>query len=746
MTFLNFALLGGIAAFSIPVIIHLLNRSRFRVVKWGAMHLLEPVLRKNMRRLRIEQILLLIMRAMIPVLLALLMAKPVITGWKSLSGGVRSSMVVLLDSSYSMQAEISPQQTAFDQARTEGEKLIGNLQRQSDVAVLQMGGQVRPLTQPVASTDHKGTRARLRDAAATMGVVDSRRSMDMAVATASQMSHAKREWVIVSDFQRVNWERIDGDALRQVREKIDQLSPRPTLTLMPVGRETDNNIAIERVNRLPRVIGPQQEFKLTVFLKNYGKREHKNVRVRLFVDGEPKSDAVLGRPLAAGESDQVAFHHAFDKPGSHRIRAWAESEGDSVRGDNSFLMAVPVLDRVPVLIVSGETDPAFGKGETDLLEVALQPFGKLEKRDLRDLIDAEIIEEKAFEKYDLSQTRVVILANLPTLTRGLDRLEAFVRGGGGLIVFCGNRLIGPGQAWYESHLYKDGRGLLPARIVGIGGATQGEREYVAVARESYDHPVVEIFKDPRNGNLAAVEMHRWFRIADDALAAGSGRQPSTVVLRLENGDPFIMEKSFGDGRVMVCAGPCDSDWSNLAGMGNIYVPLMQRMVTYLASQVEPERTVDVGRPLVAHFDREHIGRKLPVRYFSAESPGNPRGSASEALPPVAVVARGPRGMVQVAEANRPGLYVIMGPDGAPVHLAVNAPRAESKLDRLSDEEIAGLAEQLGADVVADADAYIELDKQRRYGREVWPILWWAVLLLVFGELLLVQYVTRGRRS
>ena len=42
MSFLNVILLGGLAAFSIPLIIHILNKRRFITVHWGAMHLIAP--------------------------------------------------------------------------------------------------------------------------------------------------------------------------------------------------------------------------------------------------------------------------------------------------------------------------------------------------------------------------------------------------------------------------------------------------------------------------------------------------------------------------------------------------------------------------------------------------------------------------------------------------------------------------------------------------------------------------------
>ena len=104
MTFLNAFLLGGTLAFAVPLVIHLLHRNRFRVVPWGAMHLLESVVRINRRRFRIEQLILLAIRCAIPVILALCMAQPVLTGWRAKLGDLPSALVVLLDDSYSMQA------------------------------------------------------------------------------------------------------------------------------------------------------------------------------------------------------------------------------------------------------------------------------------------------------------------------------------------------------------------------------------------------------------------------------------------------------------------------------------------------------------------------------------------------------------------------------------------------------------------------------------------------------------------
>ena len=67
---------AGLALASIPIIIHILNRRRYRVVDWAAMTFLLQALRKNRRRLRFEQWLLLAVRCCVLLFLGLALARP----------------------------------------------------------------------------------------------------------------------------------------------------------------------------------------------------------------------------------------------------------------------------------------------------------------------------------------------------------------------------------------------------------------------------------------------------------------------------------------------------------------------------------------------------------------------------------------------------------------------------------------------------------------------------------------------
>ena len=62
MTFLSPLLIWGTLLGAIPIIIHLLNRRRFRRVEWAPMHYLKLTIQRNRRRIQLEQLLLLLLR------------------------------------------------------------------------------------------------------------------------------------------------------------------------------------------------------------------------------------------------------------------------------------------------------------------------------------------------------------------------------------------------------------------------------------------------------------------------------------------------------------------------------------------------------------------------------------------------------------------------------------------------------------------------------------------------------------
>src|SRR5881392_442361 len=92
-------LAAGGALVSSPIIIHLINRMRFKRIRWAAMEFLLKSQKRNRRKLIIEQLILLLLRCLLVLLAGFLVARYVQAG---LSGGQGAVHVVLLDDSLSM--------------------------------------------------------------------------------------------------------------------------------------------------------------------------------------------------------------------------------------------------------------------------------------------------------------------------------------------------------------------------------------------------------------------------------------------------------------------------------------------------------------------------------------------------------------------------------------------------------------------------------------------------------------------
>lgn len=726
MNFTNPFLLGGLAAFSIPLIIHLLNKRRFKVIEWGAMHLLAPIIRKNHRRIELEQLLLLLMRIGIPILLALCLAQPVLTKMRTYHQNDKLSTVFLLDNSFSMQ-DGSSAQTNFTRARGEIGQVLKEMRKGSDTSVVLMGGVPLPMTdEPSTALDtvmkRLKTEERLSDPA---NVAE---SLQHGVSELERMSHPGREIVLVSDFQKSDWNDANSVTRRSAMEKLLELPVRPNVTLYQIADGPRENACIQSIDVSALILGTGQPVTIRANLKNFGETAYPDLMVYFKVDGVEKRSSQL--TLAPKQEAQVLFTVAFDEPGDHSVEI--RMDADALKADNSYVASFPVWESVPVLLVNGEPGSNFN-GETDFLEIALQPFGASGAKNLSDLVVSKTIEPNQLSEDTLKGQRVVVLANVNRLDNAqLAQLDKYVRDGGGLIVFPGARID---AKWYNEEFFGKGEGLLPRQFKafagkGYGGSEGSNQQSARIVNEVYNHPAFAFFNDPRNGKLSDPEFNTWLRIglvgAEEASAVGRGL---LELAKFDSGDPFAVERKVGEGRVIQCAVPADADWGNLPTQP-VYLPMMQRMVTYLAASVDPPRNIALGDNLIAFLPVEMEGQEAVVK--------TPEGLDSI----VKVKREGARGTVTFADTATPGLYTLTAPDKSTRYFAVNLNRKESDIAVMGEKEMRELADEMEASYVRDYTEFRALDEARRSGIGIWKPILIAVLLLLFGEIFYQQWIAR----
>ena len=625
----------------------------------GAMHLLESVIRVNRKQVQLEQLILLLIRCAIPILLALCLARMVVTDWgpflhrivlpltslaflilyalvpklKALFGilcagcliyvlaaetgvigsdyaqkeissksmDVPSSTVILMDDSFSMNAD-----GGFETAGNFAEGFLDKLKKGSEATVVRMGGTASPIFEkPTSETKTLGQRSGQLRAASDR--VDLAGSFDSGIKAIHEGQNAKREIILISDFRKADWERT-GSSLAVLRERLENETLRPAITFIDVGGTSLENASVESIDLSASSVGVGQKVLIKAELRNHGSKSayDGDLPVRLFVnDGiEPVQETVVS--LEPGETGQVLFPHKFSEAGSSTVTVEIGAR-DALDSDNRRSSSIAVLDRLGVLLVDGSPSEEWLQGETDFLKIALTPFEEAQTKksiQAKDLIEASVtpVDKLTPAVIKDGNQSVIVLANVPKLKEDqVDALSSFVQNGGGLWLCLGDRVDGK---WYNDVLGSERNGLLPLDLFNLGGSLTDDSVRTKVVASYFEHPALSLFNDRRNGNLADADLWRWHRLDE---SDPSSFRDTTILARMETGDAFLAEKKVGKGVVVQMATAADGDWSNMP-IRSCYLPLAQQITTYLADQVTPRATCPQEPPSLIT-----CRRKWPVK-------------------------------------------------------------------------------------------------------------------------------------
>ena len=729
MIFLNSALAFGGLAFLIPIAIHLMNRSRFRTVDWGAMHLLESVIKVNHKRFQFDQLILLLIRCLIPILLAFCIARPLLTGGSTMEGNSPVSMLILLDNSYSMDVS-SADGTRFEKAVQTAKQFVEATPKGSEISIIQTGGLPTPLfDRPVF--DQSAVIRKLERLESGMGTSDFESSINEAISTLASMSHSRRELVVISDFQNSDWQSLQSTRGESFSQQFASMPVPPGITFLQIGQSVKENLSVDSIEFPQRAIGVGEQVNFRVNIKNHGKTPINSSKLAFNVDGRQKSISQFS--IAAESSSQVLFTHQFETSGSHVVTAEALTD-DPLQSDNRFSLAVTIWESIKVVLVDGDPKSEPLKSETDFLSAALTPF-TLGRSKLLDLIETETVTPNGLKNEVIESAKVIMLANVAKVSDQQQKaLKNFVEKGGVLFVFPGDRLD---LSWYREKLFNDSNGLIPSPFGKSKGIVDGKGSSSRIIAERFEHPSLSFFNERANGDLSGAVINRWLELSDSAVIS-SAESKASVIAKLNNGDPFLMEKQVGDGVVIQMATTCDADWNDLP-LQPVYVPMIQQMVSTIASRLSPPRNISTGEPAIALLPDSDASVSISIL-----TPQEMRISMDSILLESKSEDRGDVNRRQIAKfsaTQRPGVYEMALPDGN-VHFVAEASRLESELATLDRSKLETTAEAIGGTVTESADQYLSQDRLRRHGREIWKYLLAGFLAFLFLEMVLQQRFAR----
>ncbi len=626
LEFVNPWLLWGALLGVVPVVIHFLQRRSWKEVDWGAMLFLQAAVKRRQRQSRVESLLLLSVRCLIPILAALALSQPIISG---LDGGPAARLprhwIFVVDRSASMQTIVDGR-TYFDAARDAILRTLDRARPSDRFSLLGLSS--------ISDAEIVGQPTRDRDEFA--GVVrrldptleETRGSTVLFELPERIRQHSpsvRTEVVVLSDFPRADWD-DEPSSTNAIRERLAEIAG---ISLVNVVNQAVENAGVTEVHvestrvlvrsdaeassggdepsmpavqqatihvvgeadatqpeSLPTTImSVNQPATVFVTLERRGTAtspdaadDTQDREVQVSVEGREIFGSRVTLP--AGKRVELRIPWTPTRPGMHRVSVTMSS--DALAVDDVRHCVIDVEDRIDVLVIDGAPHVEAAK----FVELALNPWREASRTATvtGPLLEVTTGGIERLLHGNLEDFDVVILCDIPVLSElDVSRLARFVESGGGLILGLGE--AAHLDAYSRSAFASDGLSELELGEA-VGDPELLEEPY-RIVMDQPDHPVLLRFAAHPRAGLQTSRLHRYIPVTLPATSTAS------AVLSVNTGDPLMIEQRLGRGRCLIITTSLDDRWGSWV-LWPSFVPLVHEMVTYVAAGALEQQSLRVG--------------------------------------------------------------------------------------------------------------------------------------------------------
>jgi hypothetical protein len=700
MHFLAAPLLGGLLLAGIPILIHLLNRRRFTLVEWAPMKYLKLTIKSNRRRLRIEQIILLILRTLVIVALFLAISRPILSeGGGLLASRARVSRFIVIDDSLSMGYQGgngADHRSAFDSAKEAASQVLHAIGAQDSVTAVVTSLPTMPLVREAALPDPDQLLSRidaLEPTEAATRWASTFKSIDDLL---NASTFPEKELIIITDLRRSGWgNEVTAIANRWAAESVH-------VKIIDVGSRNTDNVMLARLDQEDPISLPGAPLRLRATVRNDTPDALSGLQAQLTVGDEQRP--LLLPDLPAGQSIDIPLTITPSKPGPLAVHLALPP--DEMPGDNTRWLAVNVRPRLDLLLIDGQPGAGPFESATDFLHVAYT-IGA-------DPWHVARLDDPDWQSTQTPAADVAVLANVAAISPAhVKELEKLVRDGMGLMIFAGEQVD---SEQYNDSLYENGRGLLPAKLDRV-----------------IDDPgtglVVEGFADSPLATLGKIAPAALARIKPKRFLSVVPPSPNNSDVRVlarwndPEGHAAVIEKQLGRGKILFWTISADRQWSDWP-VDPTYVLAMRSAAQSIARPDANTDNLVTGQPIDLAVD----GAVLDARITTPES-----------QTPQAINA------LHFDRTSRAGAYSLTWKDALSKDqshlLCVNPDPAESNLEPIGDDDLSSLLGALHPSILHFSSGGRSIAEP---GREIWRTLVTALLVLAAAETGMAVWVGRER--
>src|SRR5688572_16664107 len=469
-----------------------------------------------------------------------------------------------------------------------------------------------------------------------------------------------------------------------VQARLEQAAIPSSVSIQSVGNEGPvANLCVNGVHA-PRAFGAvNQALTFTATVQNHSAQSSGATLLAWRVNGQ-SAGANTVPELGPGASTTLSLSHQFDAVGPFEVTCHLEAD-DDLRADNEGRLLVEIYERLPILLVEDPASPEPLQNDAPFVLAALgQRKSSDGKREWRSVFEPTVIESSALNATDLKQFRCVVLANVRNLEpEAVAKLEGYVHNGGGVWLALGSHTE---EQFFNERLHRGGLGLAPMKIGAAIGDPNDRERFFSVRATSDAHPATALLADFQRLDLDRARIYR--RVQYEAF---SGKDVS-ILLQAQSGEPVVVERKLGRGRVLVQGVLLGVAWSTLP-LCQAYVAMLHEWLWYLVEPALPKRNLVVGEAILEPANAEDTaglvlpdGRTVELQ-TSASSAGAQFHCVATRLPGEYMLPR----KAKDGQSSTTKFRVLRNPE-------------ESNLKALSEEDVQQLRSAKGFQVDAGSDA------------------------------------------
>jgi hypothetical protein len=559
MIFLNPAVLFGLLAASIPVIIHLFNLRKLKKIEFSTLAFLKELQKNKIRKIKLKQWILLALRVLIILFIVMAFARPALQSIQigGTTSAAKTTAVFILDDTYSMSV-VDQKGSYFNQAKEITNQIISQLQEGDEIGLVLVSNHSKEQKLTSNFSEFIKNLDQL-DLSYSSGDLNS--SITKAAQLISESKNFNKEIYVISDFQKnkITNEKIKNDLSELLNDKVRLYS-------FDLSDKDVFNLSVDELKINNQIFEKDKPVSFSVTITNNSKQDVSSAVVSLFMNDERAAQKSFD--VAAGQSIIVEIEATPKTTGF--IDVIAEIETDEIEQDNKRFANLFITEKINVgLFAENLNDLTF-------VDLALQTAGdgkyEIERKNVNQLTTQQL------SKY---QT-IIISAN--AILSGAEQLRSYLGNGGGIILFPSST---NDITAYNKTLTQFNIGSSLALV----GKLNSNDLKIKFDKTDFSHPVFQnIFKNEDKKKYESPELNAYYKMSS------TGNQ----IISLIDGSSFLNEIKIVKGKVFVFNSPPVLSWNDFA-VKSIFAPLMNNSVAYLSTINREQNNFIAGEDAIVNL-------------------------------------------------------------------------------------------------------------------------------------------------